>query len=77
MDLLTAIEGLIILIAFFYLVNMVSHIRNIQRTLMYILVVDKLDSEIGWSEGMFDNMRRMGVITKTQETALKSRLEKR
>ena len=74
MDIIAAIEGLIILIAFFYLVHLVSHIRNAARMQSYFNLIDRMNGEVLLSDTLFKNMRILGVLTKKQEKTLVERL---
>ena len=70
MEIITAIVSLIILIGFFYLVNMVSHIRNILRVQTYWMLGDKQ-----LSDDAVKSLRVQGVITKKMENALKQGID--
>ena len=73
---LTGILSIAILIAFFYLVHLVSHIRNILRAHTYWDIVADAGNKIVLTEIDLKNLQRMGIISDQQRSALMGILDK-
>ena len=72
--LLAAVEGLVVLVAFFYLIHLVSTIRNGQQVRAYWLLKVQLGELPDVSEDSFKRLSALGVINKQQAHALKELL---
>lgn len=72
---LVAIESIVIFIGFFYLIHLVSHLRNSRQMQAYFDLIDRMNGEVLLSDTLFKNMRVLGVITKAQQQALTDRME--
>ena len=68
MIVLTALLSIAILIAFFYLVHLVSHIKNILQYQIYWDLRDR-----GFSDRGLEDLRIKGVITRVMEKELKKK----
>ena len=73
-SLLAAVEGLVVLVAFFYLIHLVSTIRNGQQVRAYWLLKVQLGELPDASEDSFKRLSALGVISKQQAYALKELL---
>ena len=68
---LLAIESVIVLAVFLYLVHLISHIRNILRFMSTRIIIGEIkDGAAPPSEKTLKNLRIAGVITTHQETVL-------
>ncbi|NIQ10469.1 MAG: hypothetical protein GWO10_16355 [candidate division Zixibacteria bacterium] len=70
MILLTAIEAVIILIVFLYLVHLVSHIRNILRAMMARIIMNEIDAGKWDNSNKLTPLRQDGIITGHQQSVL-------
>ena len=77
MNFITAIEGIIILIGFFYLINMVSHMRNGMRLQVYFFLMESIQEGSDLTEIDIKNWRIRGVLSKAQEAQLRVTLSKK
>ena len=71
--LFSAVLSIVVLIAFFYLVHLVSHIRNAVRVQVYTRIVERMETGMFYDSVEFENMRRLGVLTDEQAEALVKR----
>ena len=64
---IAAIEGIVVLIGFFYLIHLVSHQRNIMRQQIYMELLDYVDADTRFpTENDLKEWQRMGIVDKKQ-----------
>lgn len=71
----TAILSIAMIIGFFYMINILSHIRNILRRMIYLKIWEDWGNRSSWDLNYINVLKTEGSLSYQQHKALKEILD--